>query len=100
MYSNYFKNESFDSNLIEAVWKKGVIVPGNDPSIFRKDSCGAWIKRSDYGDVNSIYGWEIDHIRPRIKGGVTSLGNLQPLQWENNRYKSDDWPNWFCKIRA
>ena len=28
------------------------------------------------------------------------LSNLQPLQWENNRYKGDDFPHWYCKIRA
>jgi hypothetical protein len=26
------------------------------------------------------------------------LNNLQPLQWENNRHKGDNYPNWSCKI--
>jgi CRISPR-associated protein Cmr1 len=34
------------------------------------------------------------------KGGPDDLWNLQPLQWENNRGKSDNWPNWSCTRRA
>jgi hypothetical protein len=26
------------------------------------------------------------------------LANLQALQWENNRGKGDDWPNWTCAV--
>jgi hypothetical protein len=37
---------------------------------------------------------------PVSKDGADDLGNLQPLQWENNRYKSDNWPNWQCKKRS
>jgi hypothetical protein len=39
------------------------VVPGYDPNQFRKDSCGAWMKRSDYGQTTG-YGWEIDHVKP------------------------------------
>ncbi|MFN9492952.1 MAG: HNH endonuclease signature motif containing protein [Sphingobacteriales bacterium] len=58
------------------------------------------IKRSDYGNTNSRYGWEVDHIKPVSKDGKDDLQNLQPLQWENNRYKSDNFPQWYCKLRA
>jgi hypothetical protein len=39
-------------------------------------------------------------IRPVAAGGGDELENLQPLQWENNRHKSDLWPQWACKRRA
>ncbi len=76
----------FTSQQIEIVWQKAAIVPGNDPSIFRKDVCEAWIKKADYGNRDSIYGWEVDHIIP---GGGDIISNLQPLHWENNVAKGD-----------
>lgn len=98
----YNKNNSridFDKDTEERVWRKAKIMPNNDPNIFRKDTCGAWIKRNEYGNTNSKYGWEIDHIIPVAQGGTDFIENLQPLQWENNRHKSDNYPRWECKVR-
>ena len=55
----------FTEAEIDAVWNKAKIVPNNNPDVFRQDSAGAWIKRDSYGDTDSEYGWEIDHIKPR-----------------------------------
>jgi HNH endonuclease len=85
----------FDDATIEAVWQKAKQepIPG-----FRKDSCGASIQRSKYGKTQR-FGWEIDHIKPVSKGGTDELANLQPLLWENNRAKGDEWPKWECKVQ-
>lgn len=90
---------TFDAQTIEAVWRKGQVVSGYDPNIYRKDSCGAWMKRSEYGQTSG-HGWEIDHIKPVAHGGGDELSNLQPLYWQNNRHKADNWPNWSCKVAA
>lgn len=68
------------------VWSRAEEVFGVDPAKFRKDSCGAWMGWEFYGDRNSPFGWEIDHVSP---GGGNSLSNLQALQWDNNVAKSD-----------
>jgi hypothetical protein len=87
---------AFDERTIEAVWKKGT--PEAHVPLFRKDVCGASMKRDLYGKLIE-WGWEIDHIKPVAKGGTDEIENLLPLQWENNRHKGDDWPNWICKVR-
>jgi hypothetical protein len=76
----------FTTEVVEAVWQKASIQINNNPNEFRKDTCGAWILRSAYGNRNSQFGWEIDHITPN---GNDHISNLQPLHWENNVAKAD-----------
>lgn len=81
--------KTYEEEMIEAVWRKGQIVISWDATKYRRDTCGAQLSRSQYGNTNSKQGWEIDHITPESQGGSDALGNLRPLQWENNRAKSD-----------
>lgn len=90
---------SFDDATIQAVWNKGTTVTGHDAATHRKDVCGAWMQRDRYGK-NTQWGWEIDHAKPVSQGGTDDLANLQPLYWENNRHKSDNYPHWTCKVGA
>ncbi len=91
----------FTQDTIVAVWRKARIVPGVDPAVRRKDACNAWIEFANYGKtVHDGTGWEIDHVMPVSRGGTDSLSNLQPLQWENNRHKGDNYPNWSCATSA
>lgn len=90
----------FDKVTIDQVWLKATNVPGYDPNSVRKDRCGALIQKSLYGSTDSKYGWEIDHQVPVARGGGDDLTNLQPLQWQNNRHKSDSFPQWHCAVSS
>ncbi len=74
---------SFSEDTIQRVWEKGEIVTKYDANRFRKDQCGAWMRRLSYGDENTMLGWEIDHKTPESEGGGDELSNLRPLQWRN-----------------
>ena len=83
------QKNKWDNQTILQVWSKAEVTNNNNPAIFRKDACDAWIKFQDHGNRNSQYGWEIDHIIPDSQNGSDELDNLQPLQWENNVKKGD-----------
>jgi 5-methylcytosine-specific restriction endonuclease McrA len=91
---------SWSKATIKAVWDKGLEIPGLQPHVFKKDVCGALIQFDRYGaTVENGCGWEIDHKNPVANGGGDNIENLQPLQWQNNRSKSDDYPAIaFCVI--
>jgi 5-methylcytosine-specific restriction endonuclease McrA len=97
IYQYPFK--SVDESKKLAVWNKGreIVQNGNrfDPAIWRQDICGNPMKYSEHGNITSKYGWEIDHIKPKALNGSDDIENLQPLHWENNRQKADQYP-WRC----
>lgn len=93
---------------IQDAWNHATVVDGFDKDRYRKDACGAWIIRNKYGDTDSLYGWEVDHIVPqsllRDKGFSESMIdnslNLRALQHENNASKSDDYPSYTAVVTS
>lgn len=69
---------SLNLKEIEEAWQKAGPVPGCDPALLRKDVCGAWLQRDQYGKRDSDFGWEIE-----------DLPSHRPLQWKNNDTRQD-----------
>lgn len=94
------QRKSWTEEEINEVWEKGQVVYGVDSTKRRKDICGAWISRDEYGK-DTPEGWEIDHIVPLAKQShydfsdneINSLHNLQPLHYKNNVSKDE---SFFC----
>ena len=89
----------FSCEIKNKVWAKAKPISDKlSKSDEGKDMCNAFIKYSDYGNISSSTGWEIDHIKPVSEGGTDDIDNLQPLQWKNNRGKGDNYPCWHCTV--
>jgi hypothetical protein len=89
--------EVFDRATIQKVWVKAKQELWF--TYYKRDTCGALIRKDDYGS-ETAYGWEIDHIKPVSQGGTDDLDNLQPLHWENNRHKGENYPDWTAKKKS
>jgi 5-methylcytosine-specific restriction endonuclease McrA len=89
------QGNSFTLETRNKVWAKGSVIQNYDSKIWRRDKCGRAMKWSEYGNRNSDYGWEIDHINPVSNNGTDDLSNLQPLYWKNNSDKGDKL-KWSC----
>lgn len=71
---------AFSEEMVQQIWEKGRAIPNIDPNTWRKDQCGAWLKRSHYENRNSEYGWVIENVSP---GDPDEIANLQALHWQN-----------------
>lgn len=99
---------TWSEDQIQNVWDHAIAVDGYDMNRFRKDACGAWIIRDKYGDKDSLYGWEIDHIVPQSlleekgfnQNSIDNPLNLRALQHDNNASKSDDYPSYTAVVTS
>lgn len=57
-----------------------------------QDFAGRTIVKGAYNDRNSDFGWNVDHILPRSKGGVTADHNLVCCHVQTNDEKANKFP--------
>ena len=71
----------FDDETVQSVWEKGRATNDKDSTEWRKDECGAWIRRDQYGNQVSEFGWKIENV---ASGTPQTIENLRPFQHENS----------------
>ena len=82
---------AYSKEKLDKIFAKGVIIKGMNSMTHRKDKCGYIIYRYSYGKKSKM-GWEVDHSKPKSKGGTDHINNLQPLHWYANKCKTDKHP--------
>jgi hypothetical protein len=91
---------NYSEKQLNEVWEKAKAGNQGTKDEWRKDYAGAWINRNKYGDHDSSYGWDVDHIKPTSKNGPDNITNWVPLQWENNLKKSDNYPDFQTAVTS
>lgn len=94
------QNKEWPEDIQKAVWAKAPYIDIRHPKQGKFDPCRACIKEEEYGNQDSDYGWQIDHIFPEKKlqdAGVPQelidhIDNLRPMHHKNNNKKSYDFP--------
>lgn len=89
-------------DTIDLVWNRAPKIEQKDCNVWRHDSCGALIKKEDYGNRSSDFGWEIDHVVPKAylveKGAsdeeIDIIENLRAIHWANNDSKGINYPEY------
>jgi hypothetical protein len=87
---------SYTEDVILKVWQKGQIDEYNIPNNFRKDSCGAWIERVEYENINSSYGWHVEEKNQDLNSD--DISNLYPFHSKNNGRNQDG--TIICKVTS
>jgi len=88
--------------IIDRLWDNATEVPDRDTNAWRFDPCGALIQKEQYGNRDSEYGWEVDHIVSKaflIKAGASEDEydaeiNLRAMHWANNDSKGINYPEY------
>lgn len=71
------------TGIVKKVWNKMPNVKGKDEN-YKRDPYGNVLYKHSYGKDTKM-GWNIDHIKPKSKGGSDCLVNLQALQTSKNK---------------
>jgi hypothetical protein len=82
-------SELTDEQCKLVAWQKASPIPNFPPDVWRWDRCGTPIHWFAYGDRSNPHGWEVDHVLPSSRGGLSLAHNVEALHWRNNVAKSD-----------
>ena len=85
------EKRAYGNNTLWDIFKKLKEIPNLGDEELREDANGNRIHFNDYGDKTQITGWQVDHIKPKIKFPELehTLSNLRALSCLANVQKGD-----------
>jgi hypothetical protein len=86
---------AFSEEIVQRVWDSARAMSGRDPTEWRKDECGAWMRRSHYQSEASEFGWKIEDLSA---GGEPGIEQLRAFQRDNAYDLSTRQPH--CRMTA
>lgn len=87
-YEDFRKNMVLNRETALRLWNKRY---GKATTV--KDFTGREMAKGAYNDRNSAKGWNVDHILPQSKGGVTAEHNLAICNIQTNDEKANKFPS-------
>ena len=76
-----------DDEKVDAIWQKSNDAGSDALKEFKVDSNGILIKKSDYGNKNSDYGWGLARIISKKDGGTDDISNLKAVNYGESNYR-------------
>ncbi|HVB47825.1 MAG TPA: hypothetical protein VNF69_05480 [Burkholderiales bacterium] len=86
---------NWSMEIVDAVWAHARVLPEADAATWRQDACGAWVRREQFGQEHSEFGWKIE---PITSGGPATPENLRPFHWRNHYDVANCRPH--CRVTA
>ena len=82
----YYLTRAMEVNgqLIRQVWEKASPITGQDSEIFRLDMQGSWIRKKDFNNIDSLYGWTIYPLNSPAND-FSKLHELIPVHTHENQ---------------
>lgn len=85
----------YNDETVQKVWRKGRASGERLDDEWRQDECGAWIRRAQYGETDSEFGWKIERTSP---GGGDDADSLRPFHVRNAYDIANQRPQ--CRVSA
>jgi hypothetical protein len=85
----------FSEEIVQRAWDNARAMSGRDPTEWRRDECGAWMRRSHYESEVSEFGWKILDLST---GGNAGTEQLRAFQRDNSCDPATRKPH--CRVTA
>lgn len=75
---------SLTKEELEKIWKKAEIIIGVNPKFIRRDIYGNWIKKNDFNNIHSSFGWTVSSVKLQ-KFDDEYYETLMPVHWKHKQ---------------